>query len=396
MTLLARCPLEHHSAMARPVRVPVIAMVAVPLLVVLLLLVRAGEERDDAALAPSASADISTPIERIYAHAHLSVGCLPQLTALMNKYGFSHIVDLSGSTPDARLAAHLAQARASGGRITVYVTFPGHEMQAPGFGSRIAAMLATAREMGARGLKIPKGLGLGWIDDTGQLVAVDDPRLDPVFDAAGRLGMPVSIHTADPKAFWLPPDKNNERLAELAVHPGWSFYGQPVPSWNELLDQLERRIARHPNTVFVSVHFGNAAEEPERVARMLRSYPNLYIDTAARIPEFGRHPPSKMRDFFIEFQDRILYGTDLGVGVDPYDLMLGSSGADPVTQADVDRFFHQSYRYFETGDVELETPTPIQGAWKISGIRLPRTVLEKLYNRNARKIIPLDELPRDR
>jgi len=382
--------------MARTVRAPVVVMVAVALVAALLLLLRAREERDDAPPAPSASTDVTMPIERIDAHAHLSVGCLPQLTTLMNKYGFSHIVDLSGSTPDARLAAHLAQARASGGRITVYMTFPGHEMQSPGFGPRIATMLARAREMGARGLKIPKGLGLGWVDDTGKIVAVDDPRLDPVFDAAGRLGMPVSIHTADPKAFWLPPDKNNERLAELTVHPGWSFYGQPVPSWNELLGQLERRIARHPNTVFVSVHFGNAAEEPERVARMLRTYPNMYIDTAARIPEFGRHPPSQMRDFFIEFQDRILYGTDLGVGVEPFDLMLGSSGADPVTQADVDRFFHQSYRYFETSDTGFETPTPIQGAWTINGIHLPRTVLEKLYNRNARKIIQLDELPRDR
>ncbi len=364
------------------------------LLGVLALLILPSRYQQAPVAADSSRADDSSaPLERIDAHAHLSVGCLPQLLGLMNRYGFSHIVDLSGSAPGGRLKQHLAQARASGGRITVYMTFPGHEMQTPGFGDRIAAMLAEAHDMGARGLKVPKGLGLGWVDDQGKLVAVDDSRLDPVFDAAGRLGMPVSIHTADPKAFWLPPDKNNERYAELTVHPGWSFYDQPVPSWNELLDQLERRIARHPHTIFVAVHFGNDAEEPDRVARMLRTYPNMYIDTAARIPEFGRHPPDQMRQFFIEFQDRILYGTDLGVGVEPYDLMLGSSGADPVTQADVDRFFRQSYRYFETADKNMETPTPIQGAWTINGINLPRSVLAKLYAGNARRIIPLDEGP---
>lgn len=350
---------------------------------------------DPAAVAPAASRqDLDdAPLERIDAHAHLSVGCLPNLQGLMDQYGFSHVVDLSGSTPDARLAVHLAQARASGGRITVFMTFPGHDMQTPGFGERIAAMLAKAHDMGARGFKVPKGLGLGWTDDAGNLVPVDDPRLDPVFDAAGRLGMPVAIHTADPKAFWLPADKRNERYAELTVHPGWSFYGQPVPSWHELLDQLERRIARHPNTTFIAVHFGNDAEEPDRVARMLRTYPNMVIDTAARIPEFGRHPPQSMREFFIEFQDRILYGTDLGVGVDTYDLMLGSSGADPVTQVDIDRFFHQSYRYFETSDTSIETPTPIQGSWTINGIGLPKPVLRKIYSLNARRIIPLDITP---
>ena len=133
-----------------------------------------------------------------------------------------------------------------------------------------------------------KALGLGLATRQGTRIPVDDPGLDPVFEAAGELGMPVAIHTGDPEAFWLPVDERNPRRAELAAHPGWALHGRPVPSFDELLAELERRIARHPRTTFISVHFGNAAERPDYVARMLRTYPNLYVDTAARIPELGR------------------------------------------------------------------------------------------------------------
>lgn len=327
------------------------------------------------------------PHRRIDSHAHLMVGCLPQLDKLMDRYGFHHIVDLSGGTPDTNLAAHLEQARASGGRITVFMTLPGIELRRAGFGERIASMLARAKDMGAKGLKVYKGLGISYTDHEGKRIAVDDPRLDAVFDAAGQLGMPVAIHTADPKAFWLPVTPDNERYEELTVHPAWAMHGLAVPSWEQLLDELERRVERHPETTFIAVHFGCAAEEPDRVARMLRKHPNLYIDTAARFPEFGRHPPQRMRDFFIQFQDRILYGTDLGVGIEPLDIVTGSSGRELPTLEEVDQFFSSSYRYLETSETRLPSPTPIQGGWTLAGIALPNEVLAKVYWGNAARLL---------
>jgi predicted TIM-barrel fold metal-dependent hydrolase len=224
-------------------------------------------------------------------------------------------------------------------------------------------------------------------------LAVDDPGLDPVFEAAGRLGMPVAIHTGDPRAFWLPVDDNNERRDELRAHPGWALYGEDVPSFDAILGELERRVARHPHTTFISVHFGNCAEDPDRVAAWLRKYPNLYIDTAARIPEIGRQPPDKMRAFFIEFQDRILYGSDLGVSAEPEPLFLGSEGPEPATDKDEVRFFTATRRYFESADRDFDHPTPIQGNWKISGVALPPEVLAKVYGGNARRVLRLDESP---
>jgi predicted TIM-barrel fold metal-dependent hydrolase len=207
-----------------------------------------------------------------------------------------------------------------------------------------------------------------------------------MFEAAGKLGLPIAIHTGDPKAFWLPVTPANERFDELSIHPRWSFYGAPV-SWQQLYDQFERRVARHPRTIFIGVHFGNDPEDPDNVGRMLDKYKNLYIDTAARVPEIGRHDPARMRAFFERYQDRVLFGTDCGVGTAEEDLMLGSTGRHPPSLDDIQRFFESTWKWFETAEKQIPTPTPIQGRWNIDGIALPREILEKVYHANAERVL---------
>ncbi len=346
------------------------------------------------ALAAPSRAPRAGRLPIIDAHVHLSPDGVEHLGKLMRRWGFDHVVNLSGSNPRRGLEEQLAAARKAPGTITTFTTLAYAEVRAPGYGERMAKLLVMAHDAGARGLKIAKVLGLALPGPNGELLPVDDPGLDPVFEKAGELGMPIAIHAGDPKKFWEPIDAKNERYDELAAHPGWAEYGKPVPSFDAILAALERRIARHPKTTFISVHFGNCAEDPERVARQLRKYPNLYIDTAARIPEMGRYPPEKMRAFFVEFQDRILYGSDLGVGPEEEPLFLGSSGADPPTPREEELFFTATHRYFETGDRKFEHPTPIQGRWKIDGIALPRDVLEKVYARNAMRLLGI-VLPKD-
>lgn len=325
-------------------------------------------------------------------HVHLSPGGVPRLLGLMKRYGFDHIVNLSGGHPLGNLKGQLAEARASGGKITVFSGFPYEQAEAPGYGPRMAKIIRIGHDMGAKGLKIFKALGLGVPGPDGKLLKVDDPELDLAFETAGELNMPIAIHSGDPRAFWQPIDLKNERYAELTAHPGWALYGRKVPSFDEILSQLERRIARHPKTTFIAVHFGNCAEDVERVAAMMRRYPNMYIDTAARIPEMGRHSPEKLRAFFDEFQDRIVYGSDLGVGPEPEPLFLGSSGPNPPTPDEQELFFSATHRFFETADRGFAHPTPIQGSWTIDGIALPRPVLEKVYYKNAMRLIGLDKL----
>lgn len=346
---------------------------------------------DLAPVAAPKAAFVPSDIPRIDVHTHIEPGALPRAVALLGAHRIVHLVNLSGGSPGGDgLEETLDEARRVG-HTTVFVNPDFREAKrGPGYGARMAAKIQRAHELGARGVKITKGLGLGYTDSKKQLLAVDDPGLDPVFEMAGRLHMPIAIHTGDPKAFWKPPTPDNERFDELRVHPGWSFFDAPV-TWEQLYAQFERRVARHPRTTFIGVHFGNDPEDPARVAQMLDRHKNLVVDTAARIPEIGRvdanHDAGRMRAFFEKYRARILFGTDVGVGVNEEELMLGSTGATPPGPDDVERFFTSTWRWFETRDKQIPSPTPIQGRWSIDGVGLSREVLEAVYHGNAERIL---------
>lgn len=340
---------------------------------------------------PPRPAFTASDVPRIDVHTHVEPGAMARAVKLLGEHRIGYLVNLSGGSPGGDgLEESIEEARRAG-TAAVFVNPDFREMKkGPGYGARMAAKLKAAKALGARGVKISKGLGLGYRNAAGEVVPVDDKGLDPMFEAAGKLGLPIAIHTGDPKAFWLPPTPDNERFDELVVHPRWSFYRAPV-SWEQLYDQFERRVARNRKTIFIGVHFGNAPEEPARVARMLDKYRNLNVDTAARIPEIGRvdanHDAARMRAFFEKYQDRILFGTDTGVGTGDEDLMLGSMGADPPRRADVERFFDSTWRWFETDEKQIPSPTPIQGRWNVDGIALPRALLEKVYYKNAAQLL---------
>jgi predicted TIM-barrel fold metal-dependent hydrolase len=278
-------------------------------------------------------------------------------------------------------------------RFLEYMNLDYANWDAPDFARQAVAQVEEGARLGAAGLKEFKRLGLFQRDKKGQLLKIDDARLDPMWQALGRLGMPVSIHVADPKAFWLPYDETNERWKELKDHPRWWFGdAKKYPPREELLAALERVIARHPETTFVCVHFGNNAEDLDWVDAQLDKHPNMLVDIAARVPEIGRHDPARVREVFIKQQDRILFGTDFQV----YDRMtLGSGGSGPApTEADALDFFQKHWRFFETADKDFPHMTPIQGDWTISAIHLPSDVLEKIYFGNAERLLakPLAKL----
>jgi predicted TIM-barrel fold metal-dependent hydrolase len=343
----------------------------------------------------SAGASPGRRIPRIDVHTHVGPDAIPRALSLMDKWGIDGIVNLSGMYPGPprnMLETQMEAAATAKGRVAVFanVDFVRAVRLYPAeYGKMLAQQLVEAKARGAIGLKIPKALGLGYPTPDGKRpLPVDDPGLDPLFDKAGELGLPIAIHTGDPKAFWKPPGPDNERFDELKAHPGWSFFGiEGLPSWEELYAAFERRVARHPKTIFIGVHFGNAPEDPDLVARMLDKYPNLYLDTAARVPEIGRQNAGKMRAFFEKYQDRVLLGTDTGIGSTQDEMMYGSNGAGPPTPADEDRFFKATWRYFETRDRQFEHPTPIQGRWKIDGVGLSEAVLRKIYFENAAKLL---------
>jgi len=341
-------------------------------------------------------------------HAHLSLDGLDRIAQIMTENGIESFVNLSGGSlhrgPDAWLAAQ-ELSRKLGGRVVNFENPDWTGFGAPDWGDREAARLEMAvTNFGFRGLKISKALGLGVTDLEDRLIPADDPRLDPLWKKAADLGIPVSIHVADPRAFWLPLTPQNERWDELHAHPYWA-YGPippelagdmpprpPVPSWPEMLQAAERLYRRNPRTTFVAVHFGNAAEDLDYVAGLLDRNPNVWIDVAARVGEFGRHPAQKLRTFFEKHQDRIVFGTDIGVGSDY--LMLGSNGEVEPTMKDVMPFYAAHFRFLETQDRAIAHPSPIQGNWKVDAIGLPATVLDKLYRGNALRVLDRESLRR--
>jgi predicted TIM-barrel fold metal-dependent hydrolase len=340
-------------------------------------------------------------------HTHLSLDGLDRIARIMTENGIEAMVNLSGGSfrrgPSAWLEAKMLSDKL-GGHVWNYMNPDWTGYGAADWGNREAGRLQDAVDhYGFRGLKISKALGLGVTDEADKLVPVDDPGMGPLWCKCADLGIPVSIHVADPRAFWEPLTPQNERWDELHAHPFWA-YGwipedmrakiaqaegpggrPPVPPWGAMLQAAERMYRQNPRTTFVAVHFGNAAEDIAYVDGLLTRNPNVWIDVSARLGEFGRHPAAEVRSFFLKWQDRIVFGTDLGVGADY--LMLGSNGEVEPGLADVKPFYDAHWRYFETAGKQIAHPSPIQGNWKIDAIGLPPEVLQKMYRGNALRIL---------
>jgi len=273
------------------------------------------------------------------------------------------------------------------GRFLQYMNLDYKNWDQPDFPQQAVKQVEEGHRLGAAGYKEWKRFGLYLHDGTGKLIRVDDPKLDPMWERLGQLHMPISIHVGDPKAFFEPYTPDNERWEELKDHKSWWFGDtNQFPPWKNLLEALSRVIGRHPNTTFVSVHFGNNAEELEWVDQEMARHPNLMVDLAARIPEIGRHNPQKVHDFFVKYQDRILFGTDFQ-SLERL-MILGSSGNEaPPSEADAEVFFRKEYRWLETWDKNWAHMTPIQGNWTIRSIGLPVSVLRKIYFDNGRQLL---------
>ena len=230
------------------------------------------------------------------------------------------------------------------------------------------------QRQGAKGLKILKELGLHYRDSEGELIQCNDPRLFQIWEEAGRLKMPVLIHQADPSGFFEPVTPENEHYESLVKFPSWSFADPKFPRKTDLLKRRDDLVKRHSSTTFILPHFGNYAENIQYISTLMDECPNVYIDFSARLDELGRQPYST-REFFIKYQDRIIFGTDMPANID--------------TSVEMYRTY---FRFLETYDESFYSPdydgTFNRARWPICGIGLPEEVLRKIYFENILKIIP--------
>jgi predicted TIM-barrel fold metal-dependent hydrolase len=236
----------------------------------------------------------------------------------------------------------------------------------PGWAQKAIAQLEADVAAGAVGIgEVGKGLGLTTRKSVGTRLKIDDPELDPIWQAAGRLKMPVFIHTADPEQFFAPLDNNNERWLEMALFGERRYPPDRFPTFEQLMTERDNVFRKHPRTTFVAAHMGWHANDLGRLGKMLDAMPNLYVELGAVLYDIGRQP-RVARDFFIKYQDRILFGKD---SFQPEE-------------------YPYYWRVFETNDDYFDYYRDYHAFWKLYGIGLPDAVLKKIYYQNALKIAP--------
>ena len=304
-----------------------------------------------------------------------------ELLAVMDRRNIKTLVDLTGGYGKGLEKSIATLHKPHPERFIVFTEPWWSKAPEPGYPKFQADQIARAHEAGARGIKVLKTLGLYLRENvtTGKLIKIDDPRFDPMWEAAAAYNMPIAIHTSDPEAFFLPIDRFNERYEELNAHPDWSFYGKDFPSNRDLQEARRRVMQRHPRTQFVCLHVADS-EDLAYTSELLDSLPNMSVEIGARIGELGRQPRTA-RKFFDKYQDRILFGTD-----------AVPHGEEFPQQVFGDQLYQIYYRFLETEDEYFDyapARIPPQGRWRIYGLGLPDSILRKVYNGNASRLLRL-------
>jgi predicted TIM-barrel fold metal-dependent hydrolase len=306
------------------------------------------------------------PVIDIHSHTGPNANTIDRLLGEMDATGLRVLVNLSGGNAAAveeKVDFIRGSAHANRFRVFANVNFEG--AGGAGWAEHAVADLEQAAKNGAIGLKIYKGLGLGARKADGSRLAIDDPALKPVWEACGRLDFPVIIHTAEPKEFFSPLDFQNERWLELALFPERRNHGEGRPTFEQLLAERDRMFAANPKTRFIAAHFGYYGHDLRAAAALLDRLPNVVLEVSAVLYEFGRAPRAS-REFFVKYQDRILFGKD---AYEPSE-------------------YPYYWRVFETADEYFDYYRDYHAFWKLYGMQLPDEVLKKVYYRNALRVAP--------
>ena len=250
-------------------------------------------------------------------------------------------------------------------RFVVFTNINLRSIDEPDWTESTVEQIAGDVKNGAKGLKIYKSQGMLNTDSSGNRIAINDPRIDPIWAKCGELGIPVIIHSADPKPFWQPHDENNERWLELKLRPRRKRSDDNPASWEQIISEQHDVFKKHPNTTFINAHMGWYANDLQRLGELLDEMPNMNVGIGAVIAELGRQPRMANR-FFEKYQDRVLFGKD---SYKPKE-------------------YPTYFRVLETDDEYFPYYKRYHAFWKMYGLNLPDHILKKLYYKNALRIIP--------
>jgi len=287
---------------------------------------------------------------------------IDQWVKIMDKLGIEKTIILT-SAHGEKFDSIYAEYSRYPGRFEVWcgIDYTGYDK--PGFGPGAVRELERCYKVGARGIGElgDKGRGLFYCKPPAYGMHIDDPRLDMILEKCAELGMPVNIHVGEPQWFYEKMDSTNDGLMNAY---SWRLDNQEGLSLQEVLKTLENAVAKHPNTIFIACHLANCNHDLEILGKMLDKYPNLYADISARYAE-NAPVPKYTAKFFEKYQDRLLYGTDMGFDTSMYKV---------------------TFRILETEDEHFYETDLFDYHWPLYGLNLNDIVLKKLYKENAMKI----------
>jgi predicted TIM-barrel fold metal-dependent hydrolase len=306
------------------------------------------------------------PVVDSHSHLRITPENIDQTIKEMDALNLRVLVNLTGGSGDGlKQLVQTIRTSKYADRFRVFANVNWNGAGGPGWKEKEIAALEQAFKDGAIGLKVAKNLGLSARKADGTRLKVDDPDLDPIWQTAARHNVPVIIHVADPALFFESIDYRNERWLELALFPGRHYPREQFPSFEELAGERDRMFARNPKTRFINAHFGWHGNDLGRSAKHLEALPNVVLEVGAVLYEFGRQPRAA-REFFIKYQDRVLFGKD---AYEPSE-------------------YPYYWRVFETTDEYFDYYRDYHAFWKLYGMGLPDAVLRKLYYQNALKVTP--------
>ncbi len=299
-------------------------------------------------------------------HWRMAEQDLDLLIRQMDSLNMGIIVNLSGrGGPALKAMVDNIEKYDHAKRIVLFTNIEIRGIAAPDWLENTLKQLEYDVSIGAKGLKIYKSQGMFHQDSLGNRIAINDPRLDPVWAKCGELGIPVLIHAADPKSFWEPHDENNERWLELKVRPGRKREADDPAPWETIIAEQHDMFKKHPNTTFINAHFGWYPNNLDHLGDLLDAMPNMYVEFGAVIAELGRQP-RHAKAFFEKYQDRILFGKDSYVPSE----------------------YPTYFRVLETDDEYFPYYKRYHAFWRMYGMDLNDEVLKKIYYKNALRVIP--------
>ena len=278
--------------------------------------------------------------------------------------------------------------KAHPGRLAYATTFSLKNYNQPGWQSEVIAYLKNSFAKGAVAVKVWKNVGMQLRDKNNRLVFVDNPRFDTIFNYLTINHIPLIGHLGEHKNSWLPLDKmtvkNNHDYA--AAHPEEYMYLHPDrPSYEYYLKVRDHMLEKNPNLQFIGAHLGSLEWSVDELGKTLDKYPNMAVDMAERISHLQYQAKTNwqgVHDFFIKYQDRILYGTDMRH--DAMDIVNGHITTTEGLRKHAHELWLRHWRFFTTSE-KMKAPE-VEG--EFYGLRLPRQVVDKIYYKNAQRWIP--------